>query len=43
MNGKCQQTAQGFVPVFNVGQLVKLAGFWCADKIGIDPETSLNL
>lgn len=43
MNGKCQQTPQGLVPVFNVGQLVKSVGFLCTDKTGIDPETSLNL
>lgn len=29
--------------VFNVGQLAKLVGFLCADKTGIDLETSLNL
>lgn len=43
MNGKCQQTPQGLLPVFNIGQLVKLVGFPCADKTGIDPERSLNL
>lgn len=43
MNGKFQQTPQGLVPGFNVGQLVKLVTFPCADKTDIDPETSLNL
>lgn len=36
-------TAEGLDPVLNVGHLSKSVGFLGANKMGIDPETSLNL